>query len=76
MLPPVFYPAYLLPSTLRYAVMVVPTAAAAELVRQVSGIGASVSAIVPLVSRGPKYAKTTFKEFERESEEMQNEILK
>ncbi len=49
-LPPVFYPAYLLPSTLRYAVMVVPTAAAAELVRQVSGIGASVSAIVPLVS--------------------------
>ncbi len=26
--------------------------------------------------RGPKYAKTTFKEFERESEEMQNEILK
>ncbi len=26
--------------------------------------------------KGPKYAKTTFEEFEKESEEMQNETLK
>ncbi len=26
--------------------------------------------------KGPKYAKTTFEEFEKESEEMQDEILK
>ena len=26
--------------------------------------------------RGPKFAKTTFEEFERESEEMQNELFK
>ncbi|WP_048191708.1 AbrB/MazE/SpoVT family DNA-binding domain-containing protein [Pyrolobus fumarii] len=26
--------------------------------------------------RGPKYAETTFEEFERESEEMQRELLK
>ncbi len=26
--------------------------------------------------KGPKYAKTTFEEFEKESEEMQDEVLK
>ncbi len=49
-LPPVYYPAYLLPGAVKYAVMVVPTAAAAELVRQLSGLGASVPMIVPLTS--------------------------
>ncbi len=49
-LPPVFYPAYLLPTPLRYAVMGLPTAAAAELVRQLSGLGASVPTIVPIAS--------------------------
>jgi len=49
-LPPVYYPAYLLPGAVKYAVMVVPTAAAAELVRQLSGLGASVPMIVPLAS--------------------------
>ncbi len=47
-LPPVYYPAYLLPGAVKYAVMAVPTAAAAELVRQLSGLGASVPMIVPL----------------------------
>ncbi len=49
-LPPVFYPAYLLPGVIKYAVMVVPTAAAAELARQLSGVGASVPLLVPLLS--------------------------
>ncbi len=49
-LPPVYYPAYLLPGAVKYAVMAVPTAAAAELARQLSGLGASVPMIVPLAS--------------------------
>ncbi len=49
-LPPVYYPAYLLPGAVKYAVMTVPTAAAAELARQLSGLGASVPMIVPLAS--------------------------
>ncbi len=49
-LPPVYYPAYLLPGAVKYAVMAVPTAATAELARQLSGLGASVPMIVPLAS--------------------------
>ena len=49
-LPPVYYPAYLLPGAVKYAVMAVPTAAAAELARQLSGLDASVPMIVPLAS--------------------------
>ncbi len=49
-LPPVFYPAYLLPGVAKYAVMSIPTAAAAELARQLSGMGASVPVALPLAS--------------------------
>ena len=49
-LPPVYYPAYLLPGAVKYAVMAVPTAAAAELARQLSGLDASVPMMVPLAS--------------------------
>lgn len=34
-----------------------------------------VQDIFDLALRGPKFAKTTFEEFERESEEMQNELF-
>ncbi len=51
-LPPVFYPAHLLPGTVKYAVMAVPTAAAAELARQLGGLSASVPTVVPLASLG------------------------
>ncbi len=37
-LPPVFYPASVLPSTLRYIVLLIPTAAGAEIARQLSGL--------------------------------------
>ena len=37
-LPPVFYPASVLPETLRYLVLLIPTAAGAEIARQLSGL--------------------------------------
>ena len=37
-LPPVFYPASVLPETLRYFVLLIPTAAGAEIARQLSGL--------------------------------------
>ena len=37
-LPPVFYPVSVLPETLRYFVLVIPTAAGAEIARQLSGL--------------------------------------
>ncbi len=37
-LPPVFYPADILPMGMRYGVMLIPTAAGAELARQLSGL--------------------------------------
>ncbi len=38
MLPPVFYPAQLIPLNIRYFVLLIPTAAGAELARQLSGL--------------------------------------
>jgi len=49
-LPPVFYPAAMLPAAARYAAMACPTAAAAEIVRQVAGIGAAVPIWIPIAS--------------------------
>ncbi len=49
-LPPVFYPASLIPGIIRYAVMAIPTAAAAELARQLSGIGSALPIYVPTAS--------------------------
>lgn len=37
-LPPVFYPAHILPESVRYVVLLIPTASAAELARQLSGL--------------------------------------
>ncbi len=49
-LPPVFYPASMLPNLVRYIAMTCPTAAAAEVVRQVAGMGAAVPLWMPIVS--------------------------
>jgi len=37
-LPPVFYPAHILPESVRYFVLLIPTASTAELARQLSGL--------------------------------------
>ena len=49
-LPPVFYPASMLPTAARYIAMACPTAAAAEIVRQVTGMGVAVPLWIPVVS--------------------------
>ncbi len=48
-LPPVYYPAWLIPEKLRVVSLLPPTAAAAELARQLSGMGVSVPAVIPAV---------------------------
>ena len=49
-LPPVFYPASMLPTAARYIAMACPTAAAAEIVRQATGMGVAVPLWIPVVS--------------------------
>lgn len=47
-LPPVYYPAWILPQPLRYVALIIPTSASAEISRQLIGLGASISIWYPL----------------------------
>ncbi len=48
-LPPVYYPAWLLPEALRPIALSLPTSAAAELARQLTGLGFSINPLYPMV---------------------------
>mgnify|MGYP000082396449 CR=1 FL=1 len=48
-IPPVYYPAWILPEPLRYISLIVPTSASAEIVRQLAGLGVSVNILFPII---------------------------
>lgn len=47
-LPPVYYPAWILPHQIRPIALLIPTSAAAEIVRQLVGMGASINILYPM----------------------------
>ena len=47
-LPPVYYPAWILPEPLRYVALAIPTSASAEIVRQLAGLGVSIDITYPI----------------------------
>lgn len=48
-LPPVYYPAWIIPEPARYIALTIPTSASAEIVRQLIGMGTSVPLWYPVI---------------------------
>ena len=48
-LPPVYYPAWILPEQARIIALAIPTSAAAEIARQLTGLGTSINILYPTI---------------------------